>query len=160
MSAVLSPALQARLKLAVRSAVESCGGVDGAAATVGRGRSTCGRWMNINDADLPPLDGALALDLAVVAQGREPPVLTAVARALGRVLVVLPDVDAAHGGDLLTLLAGLSREFGEVSGAVIDGVADGRVTRAEARKVRGELADVIAKAVAMDAVLGVIEEGA
>lgn len=132
----LSPAQLARLSNASRSAVESCGGVDGAALTTGRGRSTCGRWMNRNEPDQPPLDAALAMDQAVMLQGRGTPILTALARELGHVAIRLPDAPEGlsewHG-----LMGAGAQEVGEAMASVCTALGnDGMVDAGEVRRHR------------------------
>jgi hypothetical protein len=150
MTAPLSPAVLARLSAANRSAVEQCGGVDGAAVTTARGRSTCGRWINRNDADQPPLDAALAMDQVVALMGRMPPILTALARELGHVIVPLPDAAPRWAdGRLLALVAAQAKEFGEISGSTIEALADGTISAAERARITGEIDDLLPLLIAM-----------
>ncbi len=149
----LSPAQLARLSAASRSAVESCGGVDGAALTCARGRSTCGRWMNRNEPDQPPLDAALAMDQAVMLQGLAPPILTALARELGHVAIRLPDAPDGPG-EWHGLMGAGAQEVGEAMGAICaalgnDGMVDAReVVR---HRIVEQLDEGIEKLVAMRA---------
>ena len=71
------------VKQAVRAAVSALGGIDGVVPIVERQRSTVGRWVNINDADLPPLDAVIAIDQALIATGHKPLVMAKMARVLG-----------------------------------------------------------------------------
>jgi len=125
----------ARIKRAVRAAIGLSGGIDGAAATVGRSRSTVGGWNNLNETDMPPLDCALALDEIAVARGELPPMTCALARELGGVFVPHIDVTAEEGSaPFLAML--LARSLGEVSGEIARSLADdGRIDEAEAAKV-------------------------
>lgn len=161
MTGVLSPATLARLSAGARSAVESCGGVDGAAMTSGRSRSTCGRWINRNDADQPPLDAALALDQVVVLQGRVPPILTAYARELGHVVVRLPDAPdgpgAWHG-----MMAVVSEQVGEGMARLCQALGDdGDVSAAEVvrHRIVEEWDDIIDAAVRMRARAVAVRDG-
>lgn len=117
-----SPAL-ARLKRAVRAAVECCGGIDGAAATAERQRSVAGDWHNLNHRAFPPLDCAFALDEAAVAMGRRPEMLHRYAAEIGFAVFQLP---AQHTGDAETAaLLEAVEEVGDVSGAIRAMLADG-----------------------------------
>ena len=150
MSAPLPPAQLARLSLATRSAVESCGGVDGAAATTGRSRSCPGRWMNRNEPASPPLDAALALDSAVALQGRAPPILTAYARELGHVAIRLPD--APEGASAWHQSIGaVTRQVGEAIERICTALGDdGEVSGREVAKLNivGEIDEAIEALVA------------
>lgn len=141
----LSPQ-QARIKQAVIEAVEVCGGVDGAAALVDKSRSLAGSWRNINQTDLPRVDDATKLDSVAVAQGREPPVTSAMARELGGVFLPLPAADpcdAALPGHVMHL----TTELGDLSRRVGEALADGKVCRNDAAKIEREINDLIAVAV-------------
>lgn len=138
----MTPA-QARLKRKVREAVERCGGVDGAAATVERGRSVCGDWGNLAHKAFPPLDCALALDEVAVAQGQAPAILAGYAAALGHVCIRLPD--PASGEDALTRsMLEASAEFGDVAHAVRDAIGDGELTRVEREAIAGQIDEAMA----------------
>lgn len=138
---VLSPD-EARVKVAVRKASSLLGGIDGTAATVSRGRSTVGRWISLNEPDLPTLDCALAMDSALVAMGQRPLIATAMAQALSASLVL------ARGGtsgvsDLLAAHAGIVRQGGDVQVAVAEALADGRIDKAERNKIRNEISEAV-----------------
>lgn len=141
----LSPALLARLSLAARSAVESCGGVDGAAATTGRGRSTAGRWMNRNEPDQPPVDAALAMDLAVVLQGKAPPITSAMAAELGFALLRLPE-GVCGSGEWHEAMGRLAGEVGDVMNRICSALADDNaVSAADVRRLNivGEIDEAV-----------------
>lgn len=149
--------IRARLKLAARRAVELCGGVDGAAATVGRGRSTTGRWHNINDDDLPGIDQALMMDMVAAAGGHMPPVTDALARELGFALLRLPDV-AVGDGDWMAAAGALSAEAGEAVQQLCVALADGDgVNRREAVPLRRHVDDVIRAATGILALIDRVE---
>ena len=132
------PAL-ARIKRAVRSVVAICGGIDGAAATVLRSRSTVGGWNNLDTRDFPPLDCVLALDEIAVAQGKLPPIICALARELGGVFVAHIDPLADEGSPPFLAME-LAQHLGEVSGEIAHSLADdGRIDAGEAEKVLGWL---------------------
>jgi hypothetical protein len=153
MTAPLSPAVLARLSAGSRSAVEQCGGVDGAAATSGRGRSTAGRWMSRNDPDQPPLDAALAMDQVVVLQGRIPPILSAYARELGHVAIRLPDAPDGSTGWHQSM-GTVSSQVGEAMARICTALGDdGAVSAREVATLNivGEIDGAIEALVAMRA---------
>lgn len=121
----MTPGL-ARIKRAVKLAVELSGGGDGAAATVGRQRSVTYDWANINHRAFPPIDCAQALDEVAIAQGRRPPIVSALASELGGVFVPLPQ---AHGGDdaVPQKVMEVAAEVGDVSRKIAEGLADDNV---------------------------------
>lgn len=148
--APLSPAA-ARVKRVVRQAVSLIGGVDGAAVTVGRGRSTVGRWMCLNEPDLPCLDSALAMDEVLVAMGKGPMIVAALALELGHLAF-----DVCSGGEIGTI-GSLTAQNAIKSGAVIaeiaQGMADGTFTPEEKALALAELDDFIAVALRLRAAL-------
>ena len=145
----MTPGL-ARIKRAVRRAVELCGGVDGAAATADRKRSVAGDWMNLNHAAFPPADCAQALDEACVAMGHVPPILSAQASELGCVLIRLPEPGA--GDDALTAsLIEASAEFGDVAAELRDATRDGHVDARERERIVVQVDEAIASLVRMRA---------
>lgn len=147
-----------RMKFAAGTAVEDCGGVDGAAATTGRGRSTCGRWLNANEPDLPTIDSALAMDKAIRARGLPAPILSAYARELRHVAVPLPErgrVDA----DWNARAAKLAEEQSDLLTGMLRDLADRKFVRAEASARRRDVADLMTVLVEIDLELAAIEEG-
>lgn len=121
-----------RIKRAVRAAIGACGGIDGAAATAGRSRTTAGEWNNLNHAAMPTLDCALALDEIAVAAGGLPPITCALARELGGLFVphidCLADADSGPG-----MVMQLAQRLGEVSGLTSEAIAnDGVIDAREA----------------------------
>ena len=136
-----------RMKVAAGDAVEQCGGVDGAAATTGRGRSTCGRWLNENETDLPTIDSAVAMDRAIRAQGRTPPIAAAMVRELGGEIVWLPDVDTRGRGDWLAVIGDLTRESSEAVAALCEALTDRVIDRRELAKVAVEFDQAISQLV-------------
>lgn len=119
------PAL-ARIKRALREAISSCGGVDGAGATAGRSRSVAGDWHNLNKSIFPPLDCAFAIDEVCLAEGQRAPILSAYAAELGHVCTPVGEVKVLAGG-LNSALVDASAEFGDIAGAVRDATRDHRV---------------------------------
>lgn len=130
---------QARLKRAVRAAIHGVGGIDGAAATVEKSRSLVGSWHNINQADLPVLADAFAIDEIAVIEGRRPEILTAYAAELGHVAIRLPD--AGLGEDAVTgAMLAAAAEFGDVANRLRDALSDdGKLDRLDREAVAQEI---------------------
>lgn len=153
----MTPAI-ARLKRAVRAVVASCGGVDGAAATVDRCRSVAGDWNNLNHAAFPTIDKALALDEVAIAKGELPPIACAYARELGGVFV--PHIDViADEGSLAGMVMRLSKEMGDVAGTVGTALADGRFSPLEAEAALRELDDMAREHARLRTALENLREG-
>ncbi|WP_411340338.1 hypothetical protein V6U71_21610 [Sphingopyxis sp. J-6] len=150
--------MHGRMKFAAETAVEQAGGVDGAAATTSRHRSTAGRWLNVNDPDLPTIDAAVALDKAAIAEGKAPAITAAMARDLRRVLIALPDVRADRGNWHAKAVT-LTQEHGDLLTGLLRDLSDQKISKAEATKRRRDVADLIAIAVEIDLELAAIEEG-
>lgn len=128
------------VKQAVRAAISALGGVDGVVPIVGRQRSQVGRWMNINEPDLPCLDAAVAIDQALVATGRKPMISAAMARVLGATLV--SGATTGEGAlSLLTAHASIVREGGDLQVAIAEALADGELDNSERQRIRNKIAD-------------------
>lgn len=124
----------ARLKRRVRAGIGHIGGIDGAAATAERSRSTVGDWNNLNHPAFPPADCALAIDEACIAVGRDPEVLFGMAAELGFVVLRLPD--PGQGLDLLSAaLIEASAEFGDIAAEVRDATRDGHLDARERERI-------------------------
>ncbi|MFN7028415.1 MAG: phage regulatory CII family protein [Sphingopyxis sp.] len=142
----------ARVKRAAKAAVELCGGVDGAAATTGKGRSTCGRWINRNDPDTPTLESALALDSIAVGMGHEPPITAAMARELGGAFMRLPDAPSVNS-EWFERLGRFSSEVGDTMRGIAAALADGRIDDAERAEQIRQIDEVLAVAAEIRAAL-------
>ncbi len=130
------------------------GGLEAAAAYCRVSKTTLGRYASQSVADVDyfaPVDVVRCLE----AVAGEPIVTAHLAVEAGGAFVVVPRA-AADGGDLLTLLAAQSRESSELTNALCLGLADGRLTGAEARKARIEVQQLVAVAMQMDAELALI----
>lgn len=150
----LSPEL-VPVKQAVRAAVSMLGGIDGVVPIVERTRSTVGRWVNINDADLPPLDAAFAIDQALVATGHKPAIAAKLARMLGATLVA----GASNGECALSMLSAhtaIVREGGDLQVAMAEALADGNIDGKERQRIRNEIADNVDALHALDQLLQVV----
>lgn len=130
----MRPAL-ARIKRALRAAVDMCGGCDGAAATAGRKRSVAGDWGNLHHDAFPPVDCALALDEVAIATGQHPPILSAIAAELGCVVIRLPGCAHGDGNAVTAALVEASAEFGDVACEVRDALKDRDLSEAERQRI-------------------------
>lgn len=150
--------LYGRMKVAAGTAVEGCGGVDGAAATTARGRSTCGRWLNANESDLPTLDSAVAMDKAILARGMEPPIFAAYARELHHIVVPQPTVRRG-AVDWHERAARLAEEQSDLLTGLLRDIADRKIVRSEAANRRVDIAALMTVLAEIDLELVAIEEG-
>ncbi len=140
--------IASRLKVAIRRAIECVGGVEAAGIVSDRSPSSAGNWNNINHDALPPLDCAIALDLAAMASGRGAAIVPAACRELGGVFLRLPDVP--HGEGALSDLARVAGELGDVASAVSKATAnDGAIDAREAVAVVDELNELVEAVIAM-----------
>lgn len=121
----------ARIKVkGVKGAIAANGGIDGAAATVEKGRSLVGDWNNVNHAALPNLPQAFELDQVSLATSGKAPILHALAAELGHVAILLPDASASEDR-LIMALCEATAEFGDIAGAVTEALRDGARTGPE-----------------------------
>jgi hypothetical protein len=140
MSALQSDAVRcARLKAASAELIASVGGIEAAAATLSRGKSGVGRWMNRNEPDcFIPVDEIARLEQLTVR-----PVMTEMLCRLAGGLFVPHLNPGADEGTAEWLAIRLAKELGEVSGAVAAALADDRrIDAAEARLVLVQLEDL------------------
>lgn len=147
------------LKRATAEMIKGVGGVEAAAGYCRVGKSVLSDNGSANRPDSFVAIDVVA-DLQPLAAGREgwPQITRALAAADGFALVKLPEA-MPDGSALLHLLARLARENGEIARAVCEALADGKVCAGEAKRIRGEVRDLIEGAVAMDAALAKIEGG-
>jgi hypothetical protein len=96
-------------------------------------------------------------DLEPLARDRDgwPHVTRALCRQMGGVFVAVPE-GRATGANLMGMLARKVQEGADVSSALCEALRDGVVVPAEARKVRGEIKDLMELLAAMDAELAAI----
>lgn len=146
----------ARIKRVVRRVVlDHLGGVDGAGATVGKGRSTAGRWASLNEPDLPDVAEALAMDEVLIGMGRGPMLLHILAAELGHVAL---DVCAQEdSGDIGSLLAEKAQADGAFMADIARSLADGRFDPEEKSLSIARLDDVVRTALRLR---GALAEGA
>lgn len=126
------------LKLAVRAAIQQLGGIAGGERATGLSSSQVGRWNNINDADLPVLDHALALDEASLACGGRARVLEALAAELGHVVFRIPEGHGASAPVALQL-AQATAEFGDIARAVTEALSDNHLCNRDQSAIAGEI---------------------
>ena len=150
---------EARAKAAVRKAVSLIGGIDGAAASCGRARSTVGRWVALNEPDMPPLDCVMAIDSILVAMGHGPIILTAALAATGHVPFALPAYTPQFG-ELHILLAAQAHEAGDVTSKLAETLSKGGLpSRADAATLIVEIDQMLAVGVTMRATLAILADG-
>lgn len=143
------------IKLAVRQAIQSCGGISGGERATGLGHAQVGRWHNRNDVDLPGLEHALALDEAALACGGPASILQAMASELGHVAIQLPE---AHGEAhaVAIQLAQATAEFGDIARAVTDALSDNQIDGREEQAIAAQIDEALAALMRLRAL--VIEE--
>lgn len=146
------------LKLATREMIgqSGAGGELAAPAFCRVGKTKLNDYHNErHEASFAPVD--VVLDLDRLARGRLgfPPVTRMLCQLLGGDFIERPAVPAGRG-DLMTLLAGQSHEMAELTSALLLGLADGRLSGAEARKALSEAQQVAALSARMIAELTVI----
>lgn len=123
---MIAPDVFGRIKAAVIAAVKTCGGGDGAAATVGKSPALARSWHNQNETAVPRVDDAFALDQIAVVLGHRPPILSAYAAELGHVVIPVPEEKAANA-DLNAALIDASAEFGDISAEIREATRDHKV---------------------------------
>lgn len=155
MTAVASRAVKGRmLKERTGELVAAVGGLEAAASYCRVTKTTLGRYTSLAAADadyFAPIDVVRCLETAA----GDPIVTAHLSTEAGGVFVAVPDVSAS-GADLLHLLAVQSRESSELTTAMCDGLADGVLTAAEARKAMREAEQLAAVAMQMRAELALI----
>jgi hypothetical protein len=136
------------VKQAVRAAVSALGGIDGVVPIVERQRSQVGRWVNINDHDLPTLDAAIAIDQALIATGHKPMITAKMARILGATVVAGASDNCALS--LLSAHTSIVRQGGDVQVAMAEALSDGQIDLAERNRIRSAIADNVDALHALD----------
>lgn len=126
------------LKRASGDLISALGGIEGAAASIEKGKSVVGRKVNPTDTE-----HFLSIHEVAELEALAPhPVVTELLCKLAGGLFV-PHVDlAADEGSLAWLVMQLSKELGELSGEIATALADGVVTPAEATSALGQLDDL------------------
>lgn len=130
------------------------GGGEAAAGFCRVGKSVLSTYASLAPADadrFAPID--VVRDLEAIAG--EPIVTAQLAMEAGGAFVTVPS-SAADGGNLLTLLAGQSRESSELTTAICLGLADGKLTADEVQPARDAVRQLVQLAMQMDAELAMI----
>lgn len=148
----LSPAVRGRCKRAVRTAVEHCGNISGAAATCERKDQSVGEWHATATQSFPPVDCAMAMDEVALANGQRAEILHRYAAELRHVAIPLPEGAAAADAEALALMEAAA-EFGDVAGAVRDMLADGLRERHERDRVTARIDDLLPVLVRLRAIV-------
>lgn len=144
------------LKRATQEMIKGVGGLEAAAGFCRVGKSVLGDNQSVSkDESYIALD--VIADLEPLARDRDgwPHVTRALCRQMGGVFVAVPE-GRATGANLMGMLARKVQEGADVSSALCEALRDGVVVPAEARKVRGEIKDLMELLAAMDAELAAI----
>jgi len=138
------------LKRATADLVHALGGIEGAAASLEKGKSVVGRWTCRNE----PAHFIGVGDLAdLEALAARPFVTEFLCKLAGGIFV--PHIDlAADPGSLPFLVMRLSKELGEVAGEISTGLADGTMDDAERARALRELDDMMRVGAQVRAALG------
>lgn len=127
-----------QIKRATELLVKSVGGIEPAAALLGKSASAVGRWTNKNDAEYSiPVAEMAELE----ANAPSALVTRALCRLAGGVFVPLPQAPGCDSALPLTVME-LASELGQVSGKISEGLSDdGVLDDAEIDAVLRELDD-------------------
>ena len=155
MSALPTAARVRMLKAATAELVALLGGIEGAAATLERGKSGVGRWSNAND-----LDHWIGIaDCAALEAIAGRPVVTELLCKLNGGLFV-PHIDlAADEGSVGWLVMRLSKELGDVSGEIATALGDHVLAADEAGRALAQLDELDTVSRQLRAMLGRIIAG-
>lgn len=144
------------LKRATQEMIRGVGGLEAAAGFCRVGKSVLGDNQSISKPEsFVALD--VVEDLEPLARDRDgwPHVTRAMCRHMGGVFVAIPE-GRATGADLMGMLARKVKEGADVSSSLCEALRDGEVKPEEARKVRGEIMELMELLAAMDAELAAI----
>lgn len=142
----------ADLKIATRKLIADVGKIDGAAGIAGRAKSTVGLWNNLHQSDLPPIDCALAMDERAAAEGKPPSITTAMAHALGLVLVDPPEAKPT-GARMISLIGEFAGASGDLHSEFCNALADGGIEDDEVAALRAAILRAQTELSALDAAL-------
>jgi hypothetical protein len=136
-----------RLKAASADLVGAAGGIEAAADLLGKGKSTVGRYANINDEDyFMPVNAVAALERVTHGTPGWPQVTRAMCALAGGVFVPLPDAGGTDG-ELRAGVMHLSAELGDVAREIDRALGDGRVSPREESAIHRQIDELIGKAV-------------
>ncbi|WP_210357628.1 hypothetical protein [Sphingomonas beigongshangi] len=131
------------LKRATSDMVKGVGGVEAAAAFTRVGKTMLAEYGSVNRSEcFAPID--VIADLEPLARERSgwPHVTQALCRTMGGVFVALPDVPIT-GSDLFEKHAELAREACDVTGAICDGMKDGKWDPEDGAKLEKHCDDLL-----------------
>lgn len=151
------PHLQAGKK-AFRDLVSAFGGSVAAGAEVEKSQSRISAYGLPNTADFPPIDVVVALEQCTHGTAGHPHVLRWHARQLGYVLLKLP-VCRKAAASWHRAMAAVSREVSDIIERVCTALSDEKVTAAEARRIREEIAEAHERLAELDALCIQIIDG-
>lgn len=138
---------QQRLKAASSDLVGAAHGIEAAADLLGKGKSTIGRWANINDEDYSmPVDAVAALERVTRGTPGWPQMTSELCRLAGGVFIPLPDAGGSDG-ELRAGVMHLSAELGDVAREIDEALGDGKITVREEHDIHRQIDDLLAKAV-------------
>ncbi len=132
------------LQTATRLAVKKAGGVDAAAEAIGVSRATISNWQNGNCPHQIPLHAAVALDQFNAENGDRQYLFEWHQKHAGQTVVSM-----FRAGDPVVAAHTLAKEVGEVHAAMADALKDGKITMAEAMRIREEAMEALHAAESM-----------
>lgn len=149
-----------QLKRATNQMLKAAGGLDASAALCRVGKSKLGQYQSPNEPYFVAIDVVADLEPLTRAAEGWPHVTHALCAANGGVFVELPDVPASRA-ELLTLLAGQTKESSELTQAICDGLSNGTFCARDAAKALVEAQQLLRASAAMCAELEfIVKEGA
>ncbi|MPT48276.1 MAG: hypothetical protein E2598_07610 [Sphingobium sp.] len=117
---------QQELKAATKGLVEAFGGQVAAGASFGRRQQKFSDWQHATIADFLPVDLVVQLEGCTVGLPGHPHVTRVLARRAGYQLVPLSE-GVVSGDNLLSDLARITQEAGDLSHAILAGLSDGQL---------------------------------
>lgn len=148
---------QLRLKDATRKLQESLGGTIAAAQVTGKSKTQHGRFQSPHDPDFATISDVIDMEAVAPRDAAWPPVTRLLCQMAGGVFLRLPDTETCETGLALELCT-LAKEFGDLAGAVHDGMADGSLDGNEALRALREGHEMQAKLAAFNRMLEALVE--
>lgn len=147
MSGTANPAIETTHK--ARDLIRLAGGVEAAAAIIGKGKSQVGRFQSVHEPDVMSIEDAISLEAATIGKPGHPVMTRHMARRSGHALIKLPHKPAT-ASDLLDLIGEVSAECGDLIAGLLAGVRNGDFSGDQQIAIREQIADLIEFAVAID----------
>lgn len=144
------------IKTATREAVEAAGGLEFCETQTKAGRSQLSRGCSRNHDDTVTVRDAVVLDNLTMGRGG-PFIVREMARQLGCVVIVLPDVGADETG-IARALMGVAAEMGDVAREADAALRDGLFTHGEAVRVGRQIDELIEHAAGFRALVSSYEQ--